>query len=379
LPSFQGVAAAAAGPFLFAFALALALVPVCRSAAIRFKCVAHPREDRWHRRPIALFGGAAIGLTVAIGLIVFGAAARPMAVLLTCVALIFATGLADDIVSLRPSTKLVIEIAIASVFLFFGYRLNWTSSLTLDTILTLVWVVGMTNAFNLLDNMDGLCAGIALIVGAALLVGLMSAQPGTEAFFQLRYLALLLGATAGFLAYNYHPASIFMGDSGSLLLGLSFAALTLSHSYSVAAKSNPLSIVAVPLLVLLIPIFDTALVTVSRIATAFGSALVIHGYRVEAVCLAADLDAALAIDVVDAQPDEALGVLSHAHARARHCRLDAELDGDRCRGRLSGRRCSYGGGGGGCCRRRRCRGRASGRGCFCSGRCRRRGRLGAAQ
>ncbi|MBI4486185.1 MAG: glycosyl transferase, partial [Acidobacteria bacterium] len=191
-------------------------------------------------------------------------AARPMAVLLTCVALIFATGLADDIMSLRPSTKLVIEIAIASVFLFFGYRLNWTTSLTLDTILTLVWVVGMTNAFNLLDNMDGLCAGIALIVGAALLVGLRTAEPGTEAFFQLRYLALLVGATAGFLVYNYHPASIFMGDSGSLLLGLSFAALTLSHAYAVPAKSNPLSIVAAPLLVLLIPIFDTTLVTASR-------------------------------------------------------------------------------------------------------------------
>jgi UDP-GlcNAc:undecaprenyl-phosphate GlcNAc-1-phosphate transferase len=127
-----------------------------------------------------------------------------------------------------------------------------------------VWVVGMTNAFNLLDNIDGLCAGIALIVGCALLVGLNPAH-ADEAFFQARYLGLLLGATAGFLVYNFHPASIFLGDSGSLLLGLSMAAITLTHGDVGAAKSNPLAIVVVPLLVLLIPIFDTTLVTASRI------------------------------------------------------------------------------------------------------------------
>ncbi|MCC7418409.1 MAG: hypothetical protein IT176_14830 [Acidobacteria bacterium] len=265
MPSLHGAAGIVGGPFLFAFVLALVLVPICRAAAIRFGAVAQPREDRWHTRPIALFGGAAIGLTVAAGLAVFGVSGGATSVLLSCAGLIFATGLADDLVSLKPSTKLVVEIALASVFLFFRYRLNWTESLTLDTLLTLVWVVGMTNAFNLLDNMDGLCAGIALIVGSALVVSLLPAETGTEAFLQLRYLALLLGATAGFLVYNYHPASIFMGDSGSLLLGLSFAGLTLSRSQTVAATSNPLSIVAVPLLVLLIPIFDTTLVTVSRI------------------------------------------------------------------------------------------------------------------
>ena len=86
----------------------------------------------------------------------------------------------------------------------------------------------MTNAFNLLDNMDGLAGGVALIVGAGLLLGLMPPEAGTTALHEARYLALLVGATAGFLVYNVHPASVFMGDSGSLLLGLSFAALILS-------------------------------------------------------------------------------------------------------------------------------------------------------
>jgi UDP-GlcNAc:undecaprenyl-phosphate GlcNAc-1-phosphate transferase len=264
LPRLRLALAADAGPFLFALILALAIVPACRTIAVRLGRVAQPRGDRWHRRPIALFGGVAIGLTVLAGLLIFEIG-RQNGVLLVCGALIFLTGLADDLLSLKASTKLVIEIALASVFLFFGFRLNWTVSLTLDTLLTLVWVVGMTNAFNLLDNMDGLCAGIALIVGGVLLIDLVPMQPGTERFFQAQYLALLLGAVAGFLVYNFHPASIFMGDSGSLLLGLSFGALTLSHAPHVAAKSNPLSVVIAPVLVLLIPILDTALVTASRI------------------------------------------------------------------------------------------------------------------
>src|SRR4029453_12611954 len=136
---------------------------------------------------------------------------------------------------------------------------------TIDTMITLVWVVGMINAFNLLDNMDGLCGGIALVVCTALLLQLSPVEPDTDAYFKTQYLALLVGATAGFLVYNVYPASIFLGDSGSLFLGASFAALTLGHVRDVPATSNPLSIVAVPVLVLLIPIFDTALVTASRV------------------------------------------------------------------------------------------------------------------
>ena len=141
----------------------------------------------------------------------------------------FVVGLIDDVLSLKPSTKLIAQIALASALLFFDYRLNWLESVTLDSLLTLVWVVGMTNAFNLLDNMDGLCAGIALIVGAALLIDLLPGAAGTRAFAEARYLAILLGATGGFLVYNLHPASIFMGDSGSLLLGFSFAARHAEH------------------------------------------------------------------------------------------------------------------------------------------------------
>ncbi len=250
-------------PFLLTLVLSLGLVPVCRLFALRSGRVAHPRADRWHRTPVALLGGVAISLSMLVGAAIFGVV-RDAPVLVTCAALVFLTGLVDDLIRLKPTTKLIVEIALGSTLLFFDYRIHWVSSVTLDMLLTLVWVVGMTNAFNLLDNMDGLCAGIALIVGAALLIDLLPGASGA-AFTDVRYLSLLLGATTGFLVYNVYPASIFMGDSGSLLLGFSFAAVTLTVGNQGTGRADVLSIVAAPVLVLMIPIFDTTLVTVSRL------------------------------------------------------------------------------------------------------------------
>jgi UDP-GlcNAc:undecaprenyl-phosphate GlcNAc-1-phosphate transferase len=248
-------------PFFVALALSLAFVPLARLVAIRLHLVAKPREDRWHRRPVAMLGGVAIALSLFVSAFVFGIAVQ-LPVLVATAALMFGTGLADDILSLKPSTKLIAQIALASALLFFNYRLNWLESVTLDGMLTLVWIVGLTNAFNLLDNMDGLCAGIAMIVGTALLIELLPGA-GPQSFAEGRYLAMLLGATGGFLVYNIHPASIFMGDSGSLLLGFSLAAVTLGP-HQTTGRTDALSIVAAPVLVLLIPIFDTTLVTLSR-------------------------------------------------------------------------------------------------------------------
>jgi UDP-GlcNAc:undecaprenyl-phosphate/decaprenyl-phosphate GlcNAc-1-phosphate transferase len=249
---------------LLAFVASLGLVPVCRAVALRLNLVSVPREDRWNKRPVAMFGG------VAVAIVVFGGAAigglvPHIPLLLGAAALTFGVGLTDDIVRLKPATKLIAQIAVASLFLAGGYRLNWVGGLTVDTLLTVVWLVGITNAFNLLDNMDGLCGGIALIAGLSLLLDLLpSTAPNTTAFFDARFLALLLGGVAGFLVYNFHPASVFLGDSGSLLIGLSFGALTLSAPHQASGRSDVLSIVAAPVVTLLIPIADTALVTVSR-------------------------------------------------------------------------------------------------------------------
>jgi UDP-GlcNAc:undecaprenyl-phosphate GlcNAc-1-phosphate transferase len=250
-------------PFAVALATSLALVPLARLVSIHFGFVATPRADRWHKRPVALFGGVAIAAVLFSCAAIFGLVTA-IPVLVVTAALMFATGFVDDVLSLKPATKLVAQIALASVLLFFDYRLNWLHSVTLDGLLTLFWIVGLTNAFNLIDNMDGLCGGIAIVVGAALLIDLLPGATGTRAFFEVRYLAILLGATGGFLVYNLYPASIFMGDSGSLLLGFSFAAVTLSGGHQAPGRSDVLSIVAGPVLVLLIPILDTTLVTLSR-------------------------------------------------------------------------------------------------------------------
>ena len=249
--------------FSAALVVSLALVPLTRHLARTYGYVAKPKEKRWHKRPTALMGGAALSVTV-IGLIPLVADTGPIWALLVGAGVMFAVGLFDDIKSLKPSTKLVVQVAVASLLVFDGYRLEWVESLTGDTLLTLFWIVGITNAFNLLDNMDGLCTGVALVAGFSLLVAY-----GGGALDQatVAYLVLLLGASAGFLVYNVHPASIFLGDSGSLFIGLSLSTLALGLDSSLGSQPNVLAVIAVPVFVLLIPIFDTTLVTFSRIVT----------------------------------------------------------------------------------------------------------------
>ena len=248
--------------FAASFAMALALTPICRLIAHRFGLVAQPKADRWHHRPTALFGGVAI----AVPTLLVAATIRPIGDMwpfMTCGAAVACFGFLDDYYTLKPSTKLIAQIALASALLFFGHRLHWTSSLILDTMLSIFWIVGITNAFNLLDNMDGLCAGTAIIAGTFLLIPLLREGAATPVAL---YVVALLGSTAGFLVYNFNPASIFMGDTGSLFLGLNLAGLTLmTKPQGGPGRAGLLSVMAVPVLLLLIPIFDTTLVTAMRL------------------------------------------------------------------------------------------------------------------
>ena len=248
-------------PLGISFVTTLALVPACRRVARRFGCVAQPKAERWHTEATPMLGGVALGVTV-IGLMAATGQARAVPILLTGAGLMCALGLLDDVRGLKPATRLVVQIAVASLLVFFGYRLDWVESLTGDTLLTLLWIVGITNAFNLLDNMDGLCAGVALIAGVSLLAaygGDGASRPETV------FVASLVGACAAFLVYNVHPASIFLGDSGSLFIGVSLATVTLGLGSQAGGQPNVLAVIAVPALVLLIPIFDTTLVTILRL------------------------------------------------------------------------------------------------------------------
>lgn len=251
-------------PFAVGLALSLALVPVSRVIAIRMGIVAHPRNDRWHRQVVPLLGGVGIGFATLFGALLTGIAAETVVPLTACMA-IFAMGLVDDILALKPFTKLIGQIAMAAAVVYFGYRLYWLDSRLLDSVLTMVWLVGLTNAFNLLDNMDGLCAGIALVVALMLIVGLETGASREFARPEIALLGVIAGAVSGFLVYNFPPASVFMGDSGALMLGFGLAMLTLGNEGVRGSRSDVISAIAAPVFVLMIPIFDTTLVTVLRL------------------------------------------------------------------------------------------------------------------
>lgn len=217
-----------------------------------------PRPDRWHREPTALFGGVAMFAALAIGILAFVPLTSQLAGLLALTAGMFAVGLADDLWDLRPQTKLVAQIASGLLLYRLGFHFNAEMPWLLDLVIVVFWVVALTNAMNLLDNMNGLCAGTAAI--AAFFRCLFYLQDGNEAGAMLS--AVFFGAALGFLVFNFPRASIFMGDSGSFLLGFFLAAINLTSSE--AYSKGLFSILFFPVLVLALPIFDTAFVSMVR-------------------------------------------------------------------------------------------------------------------
>lgn len=255
------------------FLLCLILTPLVRLLAVNRGWIAHPSKDRWHRKPTALMGGIAIYLAIALPLFFKADFASLVEHLIRApkldpapsfsttlwlgITMIFLLGLVDDFISIKPHTKLVGQILVASITTFLGFRLHWFTSMTLDTFLSIVWIVGITNAFNLIDNMDGLCAGVGLIAAAYLggiFFGVSSHACQT---------ALIIAAPlAAFLFYNFSPASIFMGDSGSMTIGYSLSVLSLY--FAQLPNTKPVAVYTVPVLALMVPILDTTLVTLIR-------------------------------------------------------------------------------------------------------------------
>jgi len=252
-------------PFVAALALSLGATPVVRWLARRHGFLVPPKSDRWHRHPTALLGGVAVFVATIAAVSLAGWQGRPPSVPLLTLAVasvaVFGIGLVDDVLTLSPAAKLALQIGAASVAVWGGVGLGWTGSLTLDALLSIFWLIGVTNAFNLLDNMDGACAGVGSIAaGVVAAIAITSAQgsPGQAVFA-----AALCGALLGFLVYNFHPASIFLGDSGSLFIGFLLAGLTVMAERPLP-DGVPVVLVVLPVLVVAVPIFDTTLVTVSR-------------------------------------------------------------------------------------------------------------------
>jgi UDP-GlcNAc:undecaprenyl-phosphate/decaprenyl-phosphate GlcNAc-1-phosphate transferase len=242
---------------LGSLALSAALTPLCRALAHRLGVLAKPHSDRWHREPVALLGGAAIALACLLATLV-GAPAKPLIPLFVATGLMFGLGTLDDVLHFRATTKLVVQTIVAGVVVFLMPAAQITGIAPIDALLALVWVVGITNAFNLLDNIDGLSAGIAAVAGVFFLAALTPAGPTPLSVA----VAAFSGAALGFLIYNVRPASIFMGDGGSLFLGSFLGSAALLAGPELKAGIVPVA--AIPLFILLIPIFDTAFVSVTR-------------------------------------------------------------------------------------------------------------------
>src|SRR5437763_4603175 len=232
------------------------------------RLVALPSEDRWHDAPTPLLGGLGIfagfsaGLWLAAAAGAFPVDERIVGIYGAC-ALVFAAGLADDLYGLPPLAKLAAQIGAALIVLAAGTHVQLIDNRLVGDLVAIVWLVGVTNAFNLLDNMDGLAATLAAIAFGFFAIDAVTVHPS-----DLALSFALAGALAciGFLPFNLRRrrrALVFMGDSGSQAIGFALAALGLASSWRVAGTT--VATLLLPILVLAVPILDTALVTVARL------------------------------------------------------------------------------------------------------------------
>ena len=273
------------------FAIAWLGTLAMRSVAPKFNFVDKPGHRKIHHNPIPLGGGVAIfvGFALPLLLVLIGCnfveaipaeyeayvggvkLHTPMALgLVGALLAMHLLGLRDDRRAMGPFTKLAIQLAITTAFVAaFNVRaLTFLDKLGAGPVpsiaLTVLWITAITNAFNFLDNMDGLSAGVAAVCTAAFLVTALSIGQ----LFVAASLALLLGALLGFLCFNFAPASIFMGDSGSLVIGLLLGVLTVRTTFLRPGEDFGAGWYAVfaPLIVLAIPLYDLIVVSVIRIS-----------------------------------------------------------------------------------------------------------------
>jgi len=246
-------------PVAVAFAITLAVTPLVRALARRWGLVATPKTDRWHKKPTAMMGGVAIWLAVVSTWLLLMPHTPHGWVVIGASTFLFLVGLADDLLHTKPYQKLIGQVMGSAVVIYYGLALPWSRFASLNLIFTIFWLVGITNAINLLDNMDGLAAGIAAIASGFLALNFLSGGQPVEALM----LAVFAASLLAFLVYNSHRASIFMGDCGSMFIGFFLASSALMNLSGGRSRSF-LPVLAVPILVLFIPIFDTTFVTILR-------------------------------------------------------------------------------------------------------------------
>jgi UDP-GlcNAc:undecaprenyl-phosphate GlcNAc-1-phosphate transferase len=279
--------------FCLSLLLSLSLTPWARRLAIKFKILDYPGERKLQDKPIPLMGGLAIFLAFLVAIIVnililliiksnpgflnllpsvlgsiltrnlprlFNVLPQLIGILLGGIVILL-LGLIDDIRGLRPETKILGQVMVILPLITLGVRITlFIPNFYISGLITILWMVAIINAFNLLDNMDGLTTGVGLI--ACFMFFIVTSQQHQT--FTSIVLIALAGALLGFLRYNFNPAKIFLGDAGSMFIGYMLAVLTITASYYREGLPTHLPVV-MPILILAVPIFDTLSVISIRI------------------------------------------------------------------------------------------------------------------
>ncbi|MGN0693811.1 MAG: glycosyltransferase family 4 protein [Lentihominibacter sp.] len=255
-------------PFFVAGAVAAVMTPFAIWLAPRIGAMDIPKDNRRvHNKPMPRFGGIAIFAGILIGLLIFAREDRGMVPVMVGCTMIYILGAVDDLKNLRPLVKLLGQILCASVSFAMGLRIpfitnyfgegNMVFGEVACYVMTVLWLISITNAVNLIDGLDGLAAGISAI--SALCIGFVAFIHGH--YVPTVGMMVIAGAALGFLPYNFHPARIFMGDGGSQLLGFAIAAMSILGT----VKSAAVVVVAIPAIVLGLPIFDTIMAIIRRV------------------------------------------------------------------------------------------------------------------
>ncbi len=250
---------------LLSFVFVVAIIPFIRNMAIKINAVDIPRTRHIHKKPTPKLGGLAIFLGFLLGYMVFGTHSSIMNAVLIGSFIIIITGVIDDITELGPLTKFIGQLAAACVIVFYGRLL--ISDVTafgfyidfsyLSYPLTIFFILGCINCINLIDGLDGLSGGISSIYFLTIgIIAIIQGRTGLD--FILSF--VMLGSTLGFLVYNFHPATIFAGDSGSMFMGFIISVIAL-----LGFKNVTMTSLIIPLLILAIPILDTLFAILRRL------------------------------------------------------------------------------------------------------------------
>lgn len=243
---------------VISFAVCAVIMPFVIKLAIANKWIVIPKEDRWNKIPTALMGG--IGIFIAYSAAIWLNSSQVNPIIYMAAVLMFLTGLVDDLKNIKPIVKLASQMICSFMLLYSGFSFGGGLLGWVGIPLTFFWVIGITNAINLLDNMDGLAAGISAIIAG--ITGLLAMSNHVTGIASLSF--ALSGACLAFLIYNFKPAKIFMGDSGSLFLGFALCFFTIAVQGK-TGSSSAIAMLLIPISLMSIPIMDTTFVTIKRI------------------------------------------------------------------------------------------------------------------